>query len=140
MSEQVAAQPELFSPTGAGNPSLNGGRCRACGYVFFPPQSYGCESCGAPGGELEAVKLDGRGTLESFATVHLHQGRGIEAPFTVGVITLADGPVIRALMTRRRGEGLKPGMRVAASRVPMGTDDTGRQVVELWFEPAEGAR
>jgi uncharacterized OB-fold protein len=133
MAESVPAQPALYS--GAENPpSLNGGRCRKCGYVFFPPQHYGCESCGAPGEELEAVALPGRGRLHSFATVHLHQGKGIEAPFTVGVILLDDGPSIRSILTTRTDEGLKAGDRMGATMVSQGSDEQGRQVMELRFE------
>ena len=133
MAEQVVAQPGLY--TGVGNPpSLNGGRCRKCGYVFFPPQHYGCESCGAPREELEAVALPGRGKLHSFATVHLHQGKGIEAPFTVGVILLDDGPAIRSILTSHTGEGLQAGDRMNATMVQLGTDEQRREVMELRFE------
>src|SRR5215472_13127136 len=86
MPEPPSPHIELFS---AGpQPALNGGRCRACSYVFFPPQSYGCESCGASPDQLEPKSLRGEGVLCSFATVHLYQGKDIEAPFTVGVIVL----------------------------------------------------
>ena len=135
MAELVPAQPALYS--GSGNPpSLNGGRCRRCGYVFFPPQQYGCESCGAPREELEAVALPGRGKLHSLATVHLHQGQGIQAPFTVGVILLDDGPAIRAVLTGRTGEDLKAGDRMSATMVSQGNDEQGREVVELRFAKA----
>src|SRR5215472_14415836 len=133
MAELVPAQPALYS--GSGNPpSLNGGRCRKCGYVFFPPQHYESESSAAPREELEAIALPGRGKLHSFATVHLHQGKGIEAPFTVGVILLDDGPAIRSVLTSRTGEGLQAGDRMNATMVPQGTDEQGREVIELRFE------
>ena len=135
MAESVPAQPALYS--GSGNPpSLNGGRCRRCGYVFFPPQHYGCESCGAPPQELEAVALSGHGKLHSFATVHLHRGKGIEAPFTVGVILLDDGPAIRSILTNRTGEGLKAGDRMRATMSSQGSDEQGREVMELRFQNA----
>src|SRR5215472_16462688 len=135
MAESVPAQPGLYSASG-NLPLLNGGRCRRCGYVFFPPQQYGCESCGAPPEELETVALPGRGKLNSFATVHLHQGKGIEAPFTVGVILLDDGPAIRSILTNRTGEGLKAGDGMSATMVSQGNDEQGREVVELRFEKA----
>lgn len=140
MPSQVAAQPELFSAERAAPPSLNGGRCRKCGYVFFPPQHYGCESCGAMPEELEQVALAGRGALHSFATVHLHQGKGIEAPFTVGLIVLDDGPAVRAILTSRTDEGLKIGDRVEAVLVPNGNDAAGNEIVELRFNKTGGAR
>jgi len=134
MPDRIAAQPALYSADPGKPPSLNGGRCRACGYVFFPPQQYGCESCGAPSDQIESVALAGRGALHSFATVHLYQGKGIEAPFTVGVILLDDGPSIRSILAGRTGEGLKAGDRMNATFASQGSDDQGREVVELRFE------
>ncbi len=126
---------ELFS--GAPRPALNGGRCRACGYVYFPPQWYGCENCGAPSEQLESKSLRGEGALSSFATVHLHQGKDIEAPFTVGVIVLDDGPAIRALLTQPTDEGLKIGDRMSAVIVTASGDGRER---ELRFSKPEAAR
>ena len=79
MPDRIAAQPALYTADSGNPPTLNGGRCRACGYVFFPPQKYGCEFCGAPTDQLESVTLAGRGALHSFATVHLHQDRSAKA-------------------------------------------------------------
>jgi hypothetical protein len=135
MAERVAAHPGLYS-TGELQPSLNGGRCRACGYVFFPPQSYGCESCGATPAHLENVSLVGSGILHSFATVHLHQAKGIDAPFTVGVIVLDEGPAVRSILEERTGEGLEIGDRMRSVMVAVGGDEDGRQVVELRFAKA----
>jgi uncharacterized OB-fold protein len=134
MPETISAQPSLYSAGPENPPSLNGGRCRQCGYVFFPPQQYGCESCGASRDQLEPVALPGRGKLHSFATVHLHQAKGIEAPFTVGVILLDDGPAIRSILTNATDEGLHAGDPMTATMVPQGTDEQGRQVLELRFE------
>ncbi len=136
MPETSLPPTELFSS--AAEPALNGGRCRACGYVFFPPQFYGCEHCGAAAGELEPKSLRGSGALASFATVHLHQGKDIEAPFTVGVIVLDDGPAVRAILTQRTDEGLKIGDRMRA--VIVETDSEGGRARELRFSKEEGAR
>jgi uncharacterized OB-fold protein len=133
MPDRIAAQPALYSTSGS-PPTLNGGRCRACGYVFFPPQQYGCEACGGPPEQLEPVPLPDSGKLHSFATVHLHQGKGIEAPFTVGVILLDDGPAIRSVLTNRDGAGLHAGDRMAAVLVEQGQDEQGRKLAELRFE------
>ncbi len=134
MPERAAAQPSLYSAESADPPPLNGGRCRACGYVFFPPQRYGCEACGASPEHLEPIALAGRGTLHSFATVHLHQAKGIEAPFTVGVILLDGGPAIRSVLTCRTDEGLRAGDRMVSTMVAQGRDEQGREVVELRFQ------
>jgi uncharacterized OB-fold protein len=140
MSQRKAIHPELYSVEPADAPRLIGGRCNACGYVFFPPQSYGCESCGAPPDKLERIELPGRGRLHSFATVHLYQGKGIEAPFTVGVIVLDDGPALRAILTERTGAGVAIGDPMRAILAPQGSDDAGNELVELRFERAEAAK
>ncbi len=139
MAERVAAQPELYSISSE-HPALNGRRCVACGYVFFPPQSYGCESCGALPDQIEPAQLAGSGVLNSFATVHLHQGKGIEAPFTVGVIVLDDGPAVRSVLTARTDEGLRNGDRMHSVLTTCGTNEEGNEVVELRFTKTEATR
>lgn len=140
MSTRKAAHPELYSPDSTDNPSLNGGKCRACGYVFFPPQRYGCESCGAPPAQLDAMQLADRGALHSYATVHLHQGKDIEAPFTVGLIVLDDGPAIRSMLTERTDAGLAIGARMKSVLVAAGADQEGNEMVELRFAKAEAGK
>jgi uncharacterized OB-fold protein len=140
MPNRKAVHPELYSPDSAGTPSLNGGKCSTCGYVFFPPQRYGCESCGAPSEKLEAAEMRGCGRLHSYATVHLHQGKDIEAPFTVGLIVLDDGPAIRSLLTNRTDDGLTIGDRMNSVLVPAGTDQEGNEIVEMRFARAEARK
>jgi uncharacterized OB-fold protein len=140
MPHRKAVHAELYAPDDAGNPFLNGGKCRACGYVFFPPQRYGCESCGAPPEQLDAVQLAGRGRLHSYATVHLHQGKDIQAPFTVGLIVLDDGPTIRSMLTNRTDTGLAIGDRMNSVVVAAGTDQEGNEMVELRFGRAEAGK
>jgi uncharacterized OB-fold protein len=136
MPNRTAVQPELYSPDSNDNPPLNGGKCRACGYVFFPPQRYGCESCGAPPEKLDAVQLAGRGTLHSYATVHLHMGKDIETPFTIGLIVLDDGPAVSSTLTNRTDEGLAIGDRMKSVLVTTATDQEGNEAVELRFAKA----
>ena len=141
MPDQVLAQPELYTAEAA--PKLNGGRCKKCGYVFFPPQNYGCEACGALPDQLEPIALKGSGTLHSFATVHLHQdrsGKGLQAPFTVGLIVLDDGPAVRSILTAPTDEGLGIGDKMYSVLAPAGTDNEGKQVVELRFAKTEASR
>ena len=138
MPEPSSPSSSLYSDSS--QPTLNGAQCRACGYVFFPPQWYGCEVCGAGKEELEAKSLTGRGKLSSFATVHLHQGKGIEAPFTVGVIVLDDGPAIRAVLTDKTDAGLKIGDNMCAVLVTATDDESNAPVKELRFAKQETTR
>lgn len=140
MPNRIAVHSELYSSDSTDNPSLNGGKCRACGYVFFPPQRYGCESCGAPPEKLSAAQLVGRGRLHSYATVHLYKGKDIEAPFTIGLIVLDDGPAIRSLLTNRTDAGLAIGDRMKSMLVAAGTDQDGNEMVELRFARVEASK
>lgn len=120
MSDEVKERPALFRAEGTvtvpDHPALLGGRCRACGYVFFPIQAYGCEACGAE--MLEPLALSGRGRLTSFARVHIHAGGGREAPFTIGTIALEDGAVLRALIDQGSEDRLRHGAAMVATLVP----------------------
>ena len=134
MSERRAAHSGLYPASGE-RPPLLGQSCTACGHVTFPSNPYGCEACGAEPDSLEPRELAGAGTLAAFATVHLHRGGGIEAPFTIGVIVLDDGPAVRATLTCRTDEGLVIGERAHSVLVSQGADDEGHEIVELRFEP-----
>ena len=100
---------ELYSNDGD-SVELLGIRCPACGYVAFPRHHYGCEKCGAP--ELVDVALPARGTLTSFATVHLHQSKSIAAPFVIGEIKLDSGPTVRLTLLEPTDAQLSIGARM----------------------------
>lgn len=107
-------KPTLYTPAA----TLLGGRC-ACGHVFFPMQSHGCEACGRHGVDLQPMNLSGHGTLLSSTVVHLHADTARPAPFTIGKVRLDDGPVVRTLLVDPDKE-VAPGTRMAATLVPVG--------------------
>ena len=111
-------------------PALLGGAC-ACGYVFFPLQRYGCERCGSL--ELSPRALSGAGRLLASARVHLHAGKGREAPFTVGSIKLDDGPIVRTLI-EDEGDALHPGDRMVTTLSGV-VDGEGAPRLDLRFIP-----
>jgi hypothetical protein len=134
MGDPTLLKPTLYRAEGTeaapGHPALLGGAC-ACGYVFFPLQPYGCERCG--GLDLRPKALAGAGRLLAAARVHLHAGKGREAPFTVGSIRLDDGPIVRTLI-----EGdetlLQPGTPMVTVLSPA-TDAEGMERLDLRFAP-----
>jgi hypothetical protein len=129
MDDPPLLKPALYRAEGSGvRPDLLGGVC-ACGYVFFPFQRYGCERCG--GLDLREKALAGAGVLLASARVHLHAGKGREAPFTVGAIRLDDGPIVRTLIVEDAG-ALAPGARVVAALSPT-TDHEGATCLDLRF-------
>ncbi len=127
-------KPGLYRAEGSaarpGQPALLGGVC-ACGHVFFPLQAYGCERCG--GVDLQPRVLSGAGRLLASARVHLHPGKGREAPFTVGSIRLDDGPIVRTLIEGDLG-ALHPGLAMVTTLVPV-ADAEGAPRLDLRFAP-----
>jgi hypothetical protein len=99
--------------------------------VFFPLQGHGCEKCG--GVSIEPRALSGAGVLLASARVHLHHGKGREAPFTVGAIKLDDGPIVRTII--EAGEyDLQPGNRMVTALTPV-VDTEGAPRLDLRFAP-----
>jgi uncharacterized OB-fold protein len=71
---------------------LTGLSCRGCGQVTCPPRMT-CLTCG--GCDLEKVNLCGRGTIRSLTTTFVAPlGRDDEAPYTIVLVELDEGPWI----------------------------------------------
>lgn len=104
-------------------PALLGGVCEACGGVFFPMQTYGCEICGSPA--LKPKTLAARGRLKSSARVHVHAGQGRQAPFVVGTIVTDDGVALRALIERGSEDKIRHDAPVVAVLVPESRPNRG---------------
>ena len=136
MSSHPLLKPALYSEAGTSalpdHPALVGGRC-VCGHIFFPMQTYGCEKCGRHGGDLSPVTLSGRGTLLASATVHMHMGKGRQAPFLVGSIELDDGPMVRTLIVES-DDKLAPGDIMLTTLVPVTVGEDG-ECLDLRFKP-----
>jgi hypothetical protein len=130
-----AAEEALFrAGASAGDvPLLIGGRCGGCGNVFFPMQSYGCEWCGQPGDGLEIAELNATGRLIAFAQVHLHARPSPPAPFTVVVVSLDEGPSVRAILDTPLADGLKAGQRMVGKIV------REEDRAQMRFSPAQEA-
>lgn len=116
MPSQQPPRQRLFlsegTPRCPEHPALLGGRCKACGYVFFPMQRYGCERCGAV--DSEDFLIAGRARLVACATVRFHADPDRPAPFSVGAAVTEEGPVVRALLDPASAAGLRPGDPVFA--------------------------
>lgn len=128
---RAPAEPTLHD---AGDPPLmHGRRCRACGTCSFPPDDHGCERCGAPPTQLEAVKLGTTGTLLASTTVHLHPMGHPRPPFVVGVVHLDDGPTVQVWLAIEPSTFLPVGTKVHGVLVPRSDEDNG--TVDLAFAP-----
>ncbi|MET1084710.1 MAG: hypothetical protein ABWY12_16940 [Burkholderiales bacterium] len=109
---------------------LLGQRC-ACGHVAFPRHSYGCERCGRVDGQEDA-QLDPLGTVLAVATAHVQLNAAPEIPFTVGIVRLSSGPIVRAFVEA----ALAPGdqARGADGRQVGGSQDADRLLFQAVIE------
>jgi uncharacterized OB-fold protein len=137
MPERRPAVSGLYAIDDGDSPSLDGRRCRDCGYVFFPPHAFGCEVCGALPERTEPLKLAGAGVLRSFVVVHRHGGGDLESPLTVGEIALDAGPMVRAVLQAH--PQLAIGDRMRAVLWPAASSGASEEKIELRFERAPDA-
>lgn len=123
--------PGLYDPA-LEHPELHGTACAKCRSVFFPPITLGCEKCGAPPDQLQATSIAAKGSLHSIATVHMHGGKDMQAPFTIAEVQLDDGPLIRAVMSGP-ATAADIGSRVRAEWASLGTAEETEEKVEPRF-------
>jgi hypothetical protein len=127
---RIPAYPGLYDVQ-ADTPTLSGTRCSACGRVYFPPLTIGCEACGATAEYLIPIPVAASGTVHSLAQVHLHRGQP-PAPFTIAEIRLDDGPFIRGTLGGD-ADRIRIGDAVSAIWAVVSTQDDGDEVVEPAF-------
>lgn len=87
-----------------GEPRLVGSRCPACGHVTFPRRE-GCPACRAPGAMTEAALGPG-GVVEGSVLLHVSTEE-TEAPYTLGLVRLDDGPTLLTRVDGADGAGAR---------------------------------
>jgi uncharacterized OB-fold protein len=71
---------------------LLGLKCRACGAITVPPKMV-CRQCNS--NDFDIIELQGKGKVRTYTTVFVAaEGREEEAPYTVVMVELAEGPWI----------------------------------------------
>lgn len=71
---------------------LRGLKCNNCGAVTCPPKMT-CQEC--TGTDLEIIELSGKGKIVTFTTTYVAPlGREVEAPYTIVMVELEEGPWI----------------------------------------------
>lgn len=77
--------------------ALVGEICEACGNTIFPPRDI-CPKCGAEA--RTPFTFSGKGEVYSFSTVYdAPAGFESNAPYTIALIKLAEGPILTAQLT-----------------------------------------
>lgn len=91
--------------------AILGLKCRTCRGYTAPPRKV-CSTCGSE--DVEAVEFSGAGEIKTFTVVHVPP-EGYEAPFTVVMVELDEGPWLAGNLV-----GIDPaqvGMEVIGRRV-----------------------
>lgn len=120
-------------------PQLIGGKCSACGEIFFPRLPKGlCVHCQHRG--LEDIKLSRRGKIWSFSVVMQRPTKfyiGADVPFAYGYVELPEGIRVESLLKSDNLEDLKVGMDVELVVEKLGDDEEGNEVMTFKFVPVK---
>ena len=114
--------------------ALVGEVCPECNIKIFPPRDI-CPDCGHEA--KESFQFSGKGEIYSFTTVYdPPAGYEAQAPYTVGVIKLDEGPRVTAQLTDLGDQRPEIGMRVEMVTRKLGEDgERGMLVYAYKFRP-----
>ncbi|WP_420641615.1 Zn-ribbon domain-containing OB-fold protein [Candidatus Leptofilum sp.] len=114
---------------------LVGETCDTCGVKLFPPRDV-CLECKAPAYKL--YTFTGHGEIYSFTTIYdAPAGFEHNAPYTVALVKLEEGPIITAQLTDVAESELSIGMPVEMVTRKLRTDgEEGMIVYGYKFRPA----
>jgi len=115
--------------------SLVGETCEHCGVKLFPPRDV-CLACEAPAKEL--YTFTGLGEVYSYTTVYdAPAGFEHQAPYTVALIKLEEGPLVTAQLTDVDMNAIQIGMPVEmVTRKLYAEGDEGTIVYGYKFRPS----
>ena len=90
--------------------SLVGEICPHCGVKLFPPRDV-CPECTGPA--KEPFAFSGKGEVYSYSTVYsVPDGYREQAPYTVALVRLEEGPLVTAQLTDVDRDDVSIGMPV----------------------------
>jgi uncharacterized OB-fold protein len=114
--------------------ALVGEVCPHCATKIFPPRDI-CPDCGQDAKTL--YQFSGRGQVFSFTTVHdAPAGYEANAPYTVALIKLDEGPMLTAQLTDLGDQAVEIGMPVEMVTRRLREDgDRGMLVYGYKFRP-----
>jgi uncharacterized OB-fold protein len=116
--------------------ALTGGRCPACGKIYFPPKQV-CPGCFE--GEQQKVPLSRKGKLHTFARSHMGPP-GLPTPYVIGFIELPEGIKLFSLLSQCEPceKVLKIGMEMEMTIEPIRRDEKGNEIIGYKFHPVVG--
>lgn len=116
---------------------LIGEACAHCETKIFPPRDI-CPDCGEEA--RESFKFSGRGEVYSYTTVRqAPEGFQEQAPYTVALVRLEEGPLVTAQLTDLGNEPVSIGMPVEMVTRRLRSDgERGMLVYGYKFRPCEG--
>ncbi|HKZ87066.1 MAG TPA: Zn-ribbon domain-containing OB-fold protein [Anaerolineae bacterium] len=114
--------------------ALIGEECPDCKHRIFPPRDV-CPECGSPA--YAPFAFSGRGEVYSYSTVYqapaTHEA---QAPYTVALIRLEEGPLITAQLTDVDRDEVRIGLPVEmVTRVLQSNGERGMIVYGYKFRP-----
>ncbi|MBK8824866.1 MAG: Zn-ribbon domain-containing OB-fold protein [Anaerolineales bacterium] len=115
---------------------LVGEVCPHCEYKIFPPRDV-CPNCGDEAKEQFA--FSGKGEVYSFTTVYeAPAGFDANAPYTVAIVKLEEGPMLTAQLTDLGEQPIEIGMPVemVTRKMRNDGDERGLIVYGYKFRPA----
>ena len=116
--------------------SLVGEICPHCDNKIFPPRDV-CPDCGGEAKDLYA--FSGRGEVYSYTTVYdAPAGYQSDAPYTVAIIKLNEGPMITAQLTDLDSTGISIGapVEMVTRKLRDDGDERGMILYGYKFRPA----
>lgn len=115
--------------------ALVGELCPHCEVKIFPPRDV-CPECGQDAREL--YQFSGRGEVYSYSTLYdAPAGHEEQAPYTVALVKLDEGPMVTAQLTDIGDQPIEIGMPVEMVTRKLRSDgDRGILVYGYKFRPA----
>lgn len=116
--------------------ALVGEVCEHCDAKLFPPRDI-CPECGEEAKTL--FQFSGKGEVYSYTTVYdAPEGYGEQAPYTLAMVKLDEGPLVTAQLTDLGAQKPAIGMPVemVTRLLRSATDERGMLIYGYKFRPA----
>ena len=111
---------------------LKGEVCPHCDYKIFPPRDV-CPNCGDEAKTL--YSFSGKGQVFSYTTIYeAPTGYDTNAPYTVAIVKLNEGPMVTAQLTDLGEQPVEIGMPVEMVTRKMKNDGDERGVIVYGYK------